>query len=98
MNTTLISDSTPDRDALADEEAVMANFAAGTPVDPEVARRVHERAMKLRDEIHRHHGVVDIGTPAMRELRGDFRIVTVLSSNAAGASAQQVLANHSNGL
>ena len=61
-----------DRDTLADEEAVMANFVAGTPVDPEVARRVHERAMKIRDEIFMRHGLVDIGVPAIRELRGEL--------------------------
>jgi hypothetical protein len=72
MSTQSFPHSIPEQDAVADEEAVMASFAAGTPVDPEVARRVHERAMKLRDEIHRRHGVVDIGTPAIRELRGEF--------------------------
>ena len=50
----------------------MASFATGTSVDPEVARRVHERAMKIRDEIFRRHGLVDIGVPAIRELRGEL--------------------------
>jgi hypothetical protein len=62
----------PDRETLADEEAVMASFAAGTPVDPEVARRVHERAMRIRDEVFKRHGLVDLGVPAIRELRGEL--------------------------
>jgi hypothetical protein len=61
-----------DRDTRADEEAVMASFVAGTPVDPEVARRVHARAMKIRDEIFMRHGVVDIGVQSIRELRGEL--------------------------
>ena len=30
-----------------DEDAVMAHFVTGVPLDPEVARRVHERAVRL---------------------------------------------------
>ncbi len=38
------TDKSSDPTAQADEEAVMRAFLAGTPVDPEVARRVQERA------------------------------------------------------
>ncbi|MBS0210573.1 MAG: hypothetical protein JSS27_16640 [Planctomycetes bacterium] len=37
--------------------------------DPEVARRVHERAEKVREEILRLHGVQNIGTDIIREFR-----------------------------
>ncbi len=72
MNTATANDLTPDAETLADEESVMASFASGTPVDPEVARRVYERAMRIRDEVYRRFGVVDIGVPAIRELRGEL--------------------------
>jgi hypothetical protein len=55
-----------------DEEAVIANFITGKLLDPEVARRVRERAQKIRAEIYRKHGLVDIGVPAIRELRGEL--------------------------
>jgi hypothetical protein len=55
-----------------DEEAVMAHFLTGAPLDPEVARRVNERAQRIRAEIFRQHGLVDIAVPAIRELRGEL--------------------------
>ena len=54
----------------ADEEAVMASFLSGVPLSIDVARRVHERAQKIRQEVYRNHGLVDIAVPAIRELRG----------------------------
>ena len=57
---------------LADEDAVMAHYVSGVPLDPEVARRVHERAQKIREETYRKHGLVDIAVPAIRELRGEL--------------------------
>ena len=43
----------------ADAEAVMEHYLHGKPIDPEVARRVHERAARVTEEIRRVHGVVD---------------------------------------
>jgi hypothetical protein len=43
----------------ADHEAVMRCFIEGTPLDPEVARRVEERAARITEEIRRTHGVID---------------------------------------
>jgi hypothetical protein len=40
----------------ADEEAVMQHFFHGVPLDPEVSRRVEERARVITDEIRRMHG------------------------------------------
>jgi hypothetical protein len=59
-------------DVLADAQAVIEHVMSGKPLDPEVARRVHERAAKITDEIRRKHGVLDIGVPAIRELRGEL--------------------------
>jgi hypothetical protein len=63
---------TSDTNIKADEEAVMASFLAGKLLDPEVARRVHERAQKIRERVFLTQGLVDIGVPAIRELRGEL--------------------------
>ncbi len=59
-------------DVLADMQAVADAVAAGRPVDPEVARRVQERAEKARLEILALHGVQEIGVSLIREFRGDL--------------------------
>jgi hypothetical protein len=56
----------------SDEQAVIASFLAGQPIDPEVARRVHERAQAIRTRVFEEHGLLDIGVPAIRELRGEL--------------------------
>jgi hypothetical protein len=56
----------------SDEQAVMASFLAGTPLDPEVARRVHERAQAIRARVFEEHGLLDVGVPTIRELRGEL--------------------------
>jgi len=71
MNATQ-SETVVDPKILADEETVMAHFLTGARLDPEVARRVHERAQHIREEIYREHGFVDIAVPAIRELRGEL--------------------------
>jgi hypothetical protein len=42
----------------------------GRPLDAEILRRVQQRAEQIRQRIFREHGLVDIGVPAIRELRG----------------------------
>ncbi len=49
-------------DVLADRQAVADAFAAGRPVDPEVARRIRERAATITEEISRTHGEIDDAT------------------------------------
>ena len=61
-----------DPEALADEEAVMDSFVSGKPLDPEVAKRVRHRGQQIREEVFRQHGLLDIGVPAIRELRGEL--------------------------
>lgn len=56
----------------ADERAVMAHYLTGKPLDPEVVRRVHARAQRIREETYRKYGLVDIAVPAIRELRGEL--------------------------
>jgi len=43
-----------------DYEAVMRHVADGTPVEPELARRVRERAEQITEEIRREHGDIDV--------------------------------------
>ena len=57
---------------MADAQVVANCVAAGRPVPLDVAKRVHERAEKIRQEILEKHGVLDIGVPAIRELRGEL--------------------------
>jgi len=56
-------------DVQADLQALSESLAAGTPIDPELARRVHERAERAREEIRRTHGVLNIGVDLIREIR-----------------------------
>jgi hypothetical protein len=54
----------------ADEAAVLRHAFHGEPLDPEVSRRVHERAARVMEEIQRVHGMIDDATfPAL--LRDD---------------------------
>ena len=59
-------------EVMADAQLVAECVAAGRPVPPDIARRVHERAERIRQEILEKHGVLDIGVPAIRELRGEL--------------------------
>jgi hypothetical protein len=40
--------------------------------DPKVLAWIHEQAARIREEILRQHGVLDIGVSAIRELRGEL--------------------------
>jgi hypothetical protein len=68
MDTTETNCSLP-ADLEADTQAVLEKLTAGKPLDPETYRRIRERADRIRDEVYRKHGVLDIGVPAIRELR-----------------------------
>lgn len=39
--------------------------------DPEAIRRAFERMDRMREEVFKKHGVLDIGVPAIRELRDE---------------------------
>ena len=53
-----------------DAQAVLDHVIAGTPIEPELARRVRDRAEAIRQEILASHGVQDIGVELIRQLRG----------------------------
>jgi hypothetical protein len=40
--------------------------------DPELMRRACERMDRIREEIRKSNGVLNIGVPAIRELRGEL--------------------------
>ena len=46
----------------ADVEAVLRHAFHGEPLDPNVARRVHERAEKIRQETFERIGYIDDAT------------------------------------
>jgi hypothetical protein len=46
-----------------------ADRAAAGIRDPEAMRAACERMDRIREEIYREHGLLDIGVPAIRELR-----------------------------
>jgi len=48
--------------ALADGDAVLRHALHGEPLDPEVARRVHERAARITQKIFRLQGEIDMET------------------------------------
>src|SRR5438552_553378 len=54
----------------ADAQTIADCVTAGRPVPAEVVRRVRERAERARLEVLEKHGILNIGVPAIRELRG----------------------------
>ena len=40
--------------------------------DPDAVRKACERMDRMREEIQQRHGVLEIGVPAIRELRGEL--------------------------
>lgn len=53
----------------ADKHAVIDHVMTGKPLDPDIVRRVQERADHIRQEI-REKGVPNFGTQVIREMRG----------------------------
>lgn len=53
----------------ADTQAVIEHMTTGKPLNPDVAKRIRERGQRLREAVFQKHGVLDIGVPAIRELR-----------------------------
>ena len=53
---------------LADMEEA-ARLAMTNVRDPERMRKACERMDRMREEIYRRHGILDIAVPAIRELR-----------------------------
>jgi hypothetical protein len=56
--------------ALQDLESLCASAAARRPVDPVVARRVQERAARVREEL-RKKGPTNVAVDLIREVRDE---------------------------
>jgi hypothetical protein len=52
------------------EEVVRQTMSAKR--DPDAMRRAAERMDRMREETYRQYGLLDIGVPAIRELRGEI--------------------------
>ena len=59
-------------DVTSDAQIVADCVAAGRPIPDEVKLRVRAESDRIRAEVLRKHGVLDIGVPAIRELRGEL--------------------------
>jgi hypothetical protein len=55
----------------SDVEAVYAAIVARKLLDPEVKKRVHQRAEAVRDEIRRKHGILNAAVDLIRESRDE---------------------------
>lgn len=63
-------DTTPvDWVEIADSQAVLEHLLHKTPFDPEVYRRVRERAARVITELKKKYGTVDIAVQLVREAR-----------------------------
>ena len=67
MSTTIEPGLIP-REIMTELEEAARRAAAGIR-DPEAMRRACERMDRLGEEVRQKHGVLDIGVPAIRELR-----------------------------
>jgi hypothetical protein len=52
-----------------DLEEVARQAASGGVRDPELLRRVAERAEQVREELRRKYGVLEVAVPLLREVR-----------------------------
>jgi hypothetical protein len=55
-----------------EQQAVVDKILHGKPIPPTISQRIREKAQRITDELRRQHGLLDIGVPAIRELRGEL--------------------------
>ena len=60
-------------DVESDSKSLMNSLLTGMSLDPEVSRRIRERAEEVTQRVYREQGLLDIAVPAIREFRGDLR-------------------------
>jgi hypothetical protein len=70
MSTTEAKDAGIPVDVMAELEYA-AQLAASGRKDPAFAGRIAEEAARIRAEVKRKYGLLDIGVPAIRELRDE---------------------------
>lgn len=54
---------------LTDGEAVIQALTSGKPVDPEVAKRIREKARAITERLRKENGEMDVVLPILREIR-----------------------------
>jgi hypothetical protein len=54
-----------------DGDAVIESIMTGRPLDPEIARRIEERADKITDELRRKYGTLNVAVDLVREVRDE---------------------------
>jgi hypothetical protein len=64
----LMKTATPSQ-ALADLEALCQSY--GKPQDPELVKRVQERAREVRERVYREKGLLDVAVDLIRETRDE---------------------------
>ncbi len=55
----------------ADTEALLERIAHGTPLAPDVYRRIRDRGDRLREEMRQKFGTVEIAVNLVREIRDE---------------------------
>jgi hypothetical protein len=70
-NVDTIDDAIP-ADVRADAAIVVECLVAGRPVPPDVVKRIRARSERITQEVFEKYGLLDIGVPAIRELRGEL--------------------------
>lgn len=68
MNTTNTKKPPIPKEIIDDMEKAVALILAGKH-DASFEKRIHSEAQRIRQRVLRKHGVLNIGTPAIRELR-----------------------------
>ncbi len=58
-----------DPEELADSQAVLEHMLHKTPLDPQVYKRVQERAARITEELRKKHGTLNIAVELIREAR-----------------------------
>ncbi len=53
-------------------QTIADQVALGKPLDPELVRRIQQESQHIQDDLREKHGILDIGVPAIRELRGEL--------------------------
>lgn len=67
--TTLDMPQALDAEEQEETQALLDKLMHGKPIPPAIAQRMRARGDRIREETFRQHGLLDIGVPAIRELR-----------------------------
>ena len=59
-------------DASPETQAVVAKLTTGEPLDPEVRRRIREKALRVKERVLHEQGLVDLAVPGVRDFRGEI--------------------------